>query len=75
MAGSIASRGGPGENNINFRRLPYYWSQISRNEDIGHFKQTLFHRFDAWLFSSIQEKQGFSSPMLKCFYNFFFVLL
>jgi len=70
MAGSIASRGGPGENNINFRRLPYYWSQISRNEDIGHFKQTLFHRFDAWLFSSIQEKQGFSSPMLKCLYNF-----
>jgi len=73
MAGSIASRGGPGENNINFRRLPYYWSQISRNEDIGHFKQTLFHRFDAWLFSSIQEAQfekGFSSSMLRCLYNF-----
>jgi hypothetical protein len=73
MAGSIATRGGPGENNINFRRLPYHWSQISRNEDIGHFKQTLFHRFDARDFSSIQEEQfeqGFSSPMLRCLYNF-----
>jgi hypothetical protein len=70
MAGSIATRGGPGENNINFRRLQHYWNLISRNEDIGHFKQTLFHRFDARLFSSIQEKQGFSSPMLRCLYNF-----
>ena len=69
MAGSIRSRGGPAEGAI----LPYHWNMVCHNWDVGHHKESFFHRFDATSFSSIQEeyfKQGSFSPMLKYLYDF-----